>query len=488
MDNSILTLEDFCQLCFESNLEHLPEGKSVKVSMPGKSSMENFSEDESPAGLRPFACFAYHDHVNLNRSAIDEKLFKEKLKDLNLRPILAQVLRDPDTGKLDFGGHARGIVDQGTEHERIAYLEQPVGVICGNQMMVADPETGVNRAKVYGFLYETYCPEVIQIIEESENQTVDVSIELMVNAFTYDSKTKLMTIEDYDVSGVTLLGSAMLPGMKGSKLSLHDFEQKEMDTNQLLVDTLERLNETLERFDMQKGGQGMDEIKDEVIDETVDEEPDVLPEIEAEANEDKAPEEEATPVEMSLKDKIDLIYSAMSKWTDSVDPTLIEIGEYSFVWKDWETCGTYRMRYEIENAQIVFPDEPEEVVLFSVSPDEVVAYSALKEKNESIMKELERYQLVEKNRQMDEILNDASYKQFLETPRFKEVAENRECTVEEFKQKCDLCFAELVKQSMNFSLDESESTRMNLAPADDHKVRGRYGNLGANKNQRKNKF
>ena len=77
--------------------------------------------------------------MNLNKSNIEENIFKENVPSSNLRPILANIKLDEETNELDFGSHDFHIekvtsVDENgnkVEVEKIIYDEQPIGVIDG---------------------------------------------------------------------------------------------------------------------------------------------------------------------------------------------------------------------------------------------------------------------------------------------------------------------------------------------------------------------
>ena len=72
-------------------------------------------------------------------------------------------------------------------------------------------------------------------------------------------------LDDYYISGLTMLGSTVKPGMKGSNLTLKDFSSENnslfshAEINGKLIDTLEKINDVLQSFNI-KNSNGKEEV------------------------------------------------------------------------------------------------------------------------------------------------------------------------------------------------------------------------------------
>lgn len=70
--------------------------------MPAVATFGKSDDNKHTEGLCPFNATAYHDHVNLNKSNINEDTFQENTQSIPYRPILANIVENSD-GNKDFG-------------------------------------------------------------------------------------------------------------------------------------------------------------------------------------------------------------------------------------------------------------------------------------------------------------------------------------------------------------------------------------------------
>ena len=277
-NSKLLSLDDLYNYYANNNqtinFSSEESGYDIVVQMDGKAKFSNTDiEDKHKDGMKQFSAFAYHDNVNLNKSKIDEEDFIENTKSVPFRPILCNIIIDKETGEKDFGSHDYHIeVDEKTGEEIVIYDEKPVGSLA-TYSIVYDKEQDVNRALVTGYLWEGYCQDAIDILERREE--TDCSIELSIRELAFDNDDKVLLLKDYYVGGLTLLGSKISPGMKGSKATLGDFSAEKNsvcnfteEENSKLIETLEKLNQTLSNFNInnkdehddfaQKGGNDLE--------------------------------------------------------------------------------------------------------------------------------------------------------------------------------------------------------------------------------------
>ena len=221
-----LTIDDLIEFCMKNNFSKFSSKESnaeISVQMPAVATFGKSDDNKHTEGLCPFNATAYHDHVNLNKSNINEDTFKENTQSIPYRPILANIVENSD-GNKDFGSHDFTVETDENGEEKITYQERPVGVIKKDYAIEYDKEAGVNRAVIQGYLWEGYCQDAIDIMQR--RQQVDCSVELSIRELSFNAKDKVLNLDDYYVSGLTLLNENVGPGMAGSNVQLADFESK----------------------------------------------------------------------------------------------------------------------------------------------------------------------------------------------------------------------------------------------------------------------
>ena len=247
----IMTISDLYKFCIKNNFCHFSsstDNEEICVQMPAIFEKED-NVDKDKEGLTPFVAKAYHDHINLNNSEIKPEVLESTLPSAMLRPILASIVTDEETGEKDFGSHDFVFEEDEDGNEKIKYIEQPVGVIFGDNTIEYDEEDDVNRAILHGYLYNEYCQDAVDIM--NRRKTVDCSVELSIREMSFNTADKVLTLEDFYVCGLTLLGSKVKPGMKGSKVTIEDFNKSNnsmFSNNEKVIELLETLNNTLSNF------------------------------------------------------------------------------------------------------------------------------------------------------------------------------------------------------------------------------------------------
>lgn len=273
MSKKIMTIDELYSFCLKNNFSKFNSkdfGDELSVEMHGNFEKQKKTDDRLVEGMTPFVSNAFHDHVNLNKSNIEENIFKENVPSSNLRPILANIKLDEETNELDFGSHDFHIekvtsVDENgnkVEVEKIIYDEQPIGVIDGSRTNIEyDKDAKVNRAVLHGYLYDEYCSDAIDIL--NRRGTVDCSIELCIRTMSFDGKNKVLNLDDFYVSGLTLLSAKTKPGMAGSNFKIEDFSSCDtkvsFSNEEKLIELLERIDKKLSNFDNKNPKEGGNE-------------------------------------------------------------------------------------------------------------------------------------------------------------------------------------------------------------------------------------
>lgn len=264
MSKRIMTVDELYLFCLNNNFAKFDSketGSELVVEMPGLFEKSSSSTERHTEGMTPFVSRAFHDKINLNKSKIETEIFEDNLPSSHLRPILANIVRDEETNELDFGSHdfhIETVIEKDEngneiEVEKTVYDEQPIGVIDGSRNSIEyDEKADVNRAVLHGYLYNDYCQDAIDIL--NRRGTVDCSVELSIRSMSFDANEKVLVLDDFYVSALTLLSAKVNPGMAGSNFKIEDFAIKDnsvkFDKDEKLIELLEKLNNALANFNI----------------------------------------------------------------------------------------------------------------------------------------------------------------------------------------------------------------------------------------------
>lgn len=365
--HKIMTINDLYNFCLKNNFCHFSSSDSneeMYVQLPATFESES-NIDKNKEGLTPFVAKAYHDHINLNKSEIKPETLEATLPSAMLRPILASIVVDEETGEKDFGSHDFSIEEDEEGNEVVKYIEQPVGVIFGDNTIEYDKDQDVNRAILHGYLFDGYCQDAVDIM--NRRKTVDCSVELSVREMSFNAADKVLTLDDFYVAGLTLLGSKIKPGMKGSQVTIEDFCVKKnsmFSNNDKLIETLEKLNNTLSNFNIDdfcksKETYGKEDIevdeKDILLNEEVENTETIVTEETVEVNEDNNVNAEEF-IEVSTEEEIEA--ENIEVPAEDETPEVVEENEI--------------VTEEVEQVENVFSNEPEKLVrTYEISHDDI---------------------------------------------------------------------------------------------------------------------
>ena len=82
MAKKILTVEDLLAFCEQNklyNFDSHKDGYEFVVNIPATFDVKEESTDKYLEGLIPFESKAFHDHINLNGSNIEDDTFEDEL-------------------------------------------------------------------------------------------------------------------------------------------------------------------------------------------------------------------------------------------------------------------------------------------------------------------------------------------------------------------------------------------------------------------------
>lgn len=196
-----------------------------------------------------------HTGDNINKSTISEKSMKDAIPSAYNMPILGYIYQD-DNGEYQFAGHEFFV----NENNEVEYEELPVGCIpeSAGLQLVYDRDMDKTYLDGNGIIWRTYS-KAADIIEREER--LSCSVELIVDELSFDSKEKLLVIDKFRFSGVTILGKDretgkdIMPGMTGANISMADFSEINnsiFSNNDKVIELLSALNEKLDNLNIEK--------------------------------------------------------------------------------------------------------------------------------------------------------------------------------------------------------------------------------------------
>lgn len=511
MSKKIMTIDELYSFCLKNNFSKFNSkdfGDELSVEMHGNFEKQKKTDDRLVEGMTPFVSNAFHDHVNLNKSNIEENIFKENVPSSNLRPILANIKLDEETNELDFGSHDFHIekvtsVDENgnkVEVEKIIYDEQPIGVIDGSRTNIEyDKDAKVNRAVLHGYLYDEYCSDAIDIL--NRRGTVDCSIELCIRTMSFDGKNKVLNLDDFYVSGLTLLSAKTKPGMGGSNFKIEDFSSCDtkvsFSNEEKLIELLERIDKKLSNFDnknpkeggneknmfeklLEKYGKTIEDITFEyegLSDEEL--EAKFSAEFEEDTSTSTSSDGEDNSNTSNTNDKYELFNKLFEISFDEIKYALNSlcsiyrndsewcyvhtVYEDYFIMQDWDSDKYYKQSYQKDGDNVSLSGERIEMFAMLLTESEKISveemrsnYAALKEFKETAEKN-------ELHSQKEELINSEKYSILAEKNENGEYA--------------NTAFAELVKNMDNYSLTDLE-TQIKVIHSD---YISEHSNFSANK-------
>lgn len=511
MSKKIMTIDELYSFCLKNNFSKFNSkdfGDELSVEMHGNFEKQKKTDDRLVEGMTPFVSNAFHDHVNLNKSNIEENIFKENVPSSNLRPILANIKLDEETNELDFGSHDFHIekvtsVDENgneVEVEKIIYDEQPIGVIDGSRTNIEyDKDAKVNRAVLHGYLYDEYCSDAIDIL--NRRGTVDCSIELCIRTMSFDGKNKVLNLDDFYVSGLTLLSAKTKPGMAGSNFKIEDFSSCDtkvsFSNEEKLIELLERIDKKLSNYDnknpkeggneknmfeklLEKYGKTIEDITFEyegLSDEEL--EAKFSAEFEEDTSTSTSSDGEDNSNTSNTNDKYELFNKLFEISFDEIKYALNSlcsiyrndsewcyvhtVYEDYFIMQDWDSDKYYKQSYQKDGDNVSLSGERIEMFAMLLTESEKISveemrsnYAALKEFKETAEKN-------ELHSQKEELINSEKYSILAEKNENGEYA--------------NTAFAELVKNMDNYSLTDLE-TQIKVIHSD---YISEHSNFSANK-------
>lgn len=183
-----------------------------------------------------------HDGENPNKSSFKVEDLKKAEGSIKNIPILANVIFDED-GNPQFGGHDMSYEpDKTKEGEyKVIYKETPIGVVPENCNYTIEKFNDKNYVFADAFIWRGYSNYAENIIDRDAE--IKISMEAIIDGYSYNAKEKIYNITDFRYSAITLLNKDFGTGMKDALATTGTFEQLEFKEKFIMM--MEELKSTL---------------------------------------------------------------------------------------------------------------------------------------------------------------------------------------------------------------------------------------------------
>lgn len=455
------------------------DNTNIVVQVPGT---VNFSGVNNAEGLLPVVLQSCHTEINANNSNINEDVMVRALPSFSNRPILGYI-HDVD-GQPEFYTHNMHQDDEGN----VIYDEVPIGIIpesCEAKLEY-DKEKNKTYVVVKGYIFEEYskAAEIIQREEECS-----VSVELSIRELSYDAKEKVLNIEDFFFSGVTILGKTengetVQPGMKGSNIKLADFSAENssavFNNTETLVKMLEEINEKISNLNInsekEEGGStsvkleellakyektvedldfDYENMSDEELEAKFEEvfgekEPEAEPEINCTKKCSIQANGKEYNFEVSLDDKLRALESLVNDSYSEQDNAYYCVKAYEnyVVMIDYWTGRAFKQSYKSEEDIFSLTGDRVEVYCTYLTREEENAIDEMRSNYEAVTEQLKEFQNKEAAAEKEAIFVSEDYDCIRESESFTQLVEKaEEYSVEEIQKECDALLLAYVKEN-----------------------------------------
>lgn len=211
-----------------------------------------------------------HDGKNPNSSNFEVDNMEKSKDSIQNIPILANVIFD-ENDEPQFSGHDMELEKSkaNPDEYKVIFKETPIGLIPQNCNHTIEDFNGKNYVFVDGYIwrnYSNYAEDIINRDGESK-----LSMEIVVDAYSYDSKKKCYNITDYRYTGITFLNKDFGTGMEDALATTGTFAEDNSKEKFIII--MEELKDTLTQYNInskikeetEKGGKEIVDKKLELL-------------------------------------------------------------------------------------------------------------------------------------------------------------------------------------------------------------------------------
>lgn len=255
----ILTLNDLMSFCKSNKLQRFSsKDTGYQLCVHTSADFELDDENDVSSDSMFFGKLrSFHIGKNRNGSFVPKESAEKAMATMKYKPVLAHIQNfgSDEEEDYDFTSHEIEIDKKGN----LVYIEKQVGSITSDQPWFWYDE---KNDKTYIMAYAAiprYYTRAADIIEAKGG--TKVSVELLIDEMSWNGDEGALSLDDFEVQGVTLLGRSIdssnygtpvEEGMEGARLDLEDFKEDNNsvvrfsnEENAKLIETLDKLNETL---------------------------------------------------------------------------------------------------------------------------------------------------------------------------------------------------------------------------------------------------
>ena len=201
-----------------------------------------------------------HDKKNPNSSYFEVSDMENAKESIYNIPILANVIFD-ENGEPQFCGHDMSIEESKTNEGeyKLIYQETPIGVVPENCNHTIEGFNDKNYVFVDCYIWKGYANYAQDIIERDND--IKLSMEILVDEYSYNAKEKYFKISDYRYTGITFLNKDFGTGMENALATTGTFS--ESNSKEKFIIMMQELKETLNQYNInnsvEEGGKVLDE-------------------------------------------------------------------------------------------------------------------------------------------------------------------------------------------------------------------------------------
>lgn len=250
-NKTMLTIDDLVKFCEEQKFAKFSSedtGYKLAVKVPTTFESED-SVDENHRGMQKVKIKIFHTGKNRNKSRVSKESAERAMKTIPDRPVLGAI-HQLDDGSWDFEGHEiKTVVNEETGEKENVYIESQIGSFSSEPAFWEhDDKLDKDFVCAYAYIAEDYTKAVS--ILKNKNGTKN-SCELVIEELSYDSKEKVLDLENFYVNASTFLGSRndgteIGEGMEGSRADIVDFSEEH---NSVLIDLQTRISNLESRLE-----------------------------------------------------------------------------------------------------------------------------------------------------------------------------------------------------------------------------------------------
>lgn len=522
----LLSLEDLYQF-------YVTQNKNVKFSSKDSDStivvhvdepfvFESSQDDELNLLTNMRLC---HLDENRNQSSISREVMENAMPSAYNMPILGYIWHDEEDGLDKFASH-EFYIDDG----EVVYEEIPVGCIPESaDLKLVENENGKTYLEGTGLIWRTYT-KAAQILEREHD--LSVSVELAIEELSFNAKKKILQIDAFKFTGVTILqahrndGSEVHPGMEGAEISIGDFSQQnnsvfaQKKVMELLEDIRQKVDnltsfhidhsdgkeenrETMNKFEelLEKYEKSVEDISFDYENMSDEELEDKFAELfdnqgETPSNDESADAQDNT-FEQNHEDNVDDqkfiktfelshedikagLYALLSVIEDSDNEWYFISNVYddSFVYEGFcNSDNIYRQGYEKDGDNVAFVGDRVHLNREFLTDNELAELQAMRSSYEELQSKVQKY---EDEPKKIELLESSDYALIADNEEFISLKDQKahfDLSVEELACKCNEILLNAAKTgSVKFEAKPEKKSFMML-PSDTGKKVGRYGSL-----------